>query len=111
MRRQCNANFVGIEVRLNDTYKAVDGKKYLVMHGDAFDHVVFYARWLAYVNDHAYDALFALNTFLDGVRRLLRMCYWSLSSYLKVKVKNVLNLLVISREPWCVKLNATMFKA
>ena len=58
------------------------------MHGDAFDNVVLYARWLAYVGDHAYDAVLALNTFLNGVRRLLGMRYWSLSSYLKIKVKN-----------------------
>ena len=42
----------------------------------------------AYVGDHAYDAVLALNTFMNGVRRLLGMRYWSLSSYLKIKVKN-----------------------
>ena len=50
--------------------------------------MVLYARWLAYVGDHAYDAVLAFNTFLNGVRRLLGMRYWSLSSYLKIKVKN-----------------------
>ena len=46
------------------------------MHGDAFDNVVLHARWLAYVGDH-YDAVLALNTFMNGVRRLLGMRYWS----------------------------------
>ena len=89
----------------------MNGKNYLDMHGDAFDNVVLYARWFAYVGDHAYDAVLALNTVMNGVRRLLGMRYWSLSSYLKVKIKNVFNFSVISREPWCVKLNAKMFKA
>jgi hypothetical protein len=35
--------------------------------------VVLYTRWLAYVGDHAYDAVLALNTFMNGVRRLLGM--------------------------------------
>ena len=98
-------------MRLTDTRRAGNGKIYLVMHGDALDNVVLYARWLAYVNDRAYGADFALNTFLNGLRRLLGMRYWSKASYLKVKVKYVFNLSVISREPWCVRLNATMFKA
>ena len=88
LRRYCGTHFGGIEVRLTDTYKAVDGKSYLIMHGDAFDNVVLYARWLAYVGDHAYDAVLALNTVMNGMRRMLGMRYWSLSSYLKVKVKN-----------------------
>ena len=71
LRRYCNTHFGGIEVRQADTYKAVNGKNYLVMHGDAFDNVVLHARWLAYVGDHAYDAVLALNTFMNGVRRLL----------------------------------------
>ena len=59
----------GVNARSCDTYKAVNGKNYLVMHGDAFDNVVLHARWLAYVGDHAYDAVLALNTFMNGVRR------------------------------------------
>ena len=68
LRRYCGTHFGGIEVRLTNTYKAVNRKNYLVIHGDALDNVVLYARWLAYVGDHAYDAVLALNTFMNGVR-------------------------------------------
>ena len=39
------------------------------MHSDAFDNVVLYARWMAYVGDHAYDAVLGLKMFLNGARR------------------------------------------
>ena len=88
LRRYIGTHFGGIEVRPTDIYQAVNGDKYLVLHGDSFDNVMLYARWLAYVGDHAYDFVLKLNTVFNGLRRLMGLRYWSLSSYLKIKVKN-----------------------
>lgn len=66
----------------------VDGRKFLVMHGDHFDGVVKYAKWLAYLGDTAYVWLLNVNTWMNYVRRKLGFSYWSLSGYLKHKVKN-----------------------
>ena len=88
LRRYIGTHFGGIEVRPKDIYEAVNGDKYLVLHGDSFDNVMLYARWLAYVGDHAYDLVLRLNTVFNGLRRLMGLRYWSLSSYLKIKVKN-----------------------
>lgn len=88
LRRYIGTHFGGIEVRPTDIYEAVNGDKYLVLHGDRFDNVMLYARWLAYVGDHAYDLVLRLNTLFNGLRRLMGLRYWSLSSYLKIKVKN-----------------------
>ena len=88
LRRYIGTHFGGIEVRPTDIYQAVNGDKYLVLHGDSFDNVMLYARWLAYVGDHAYDLVLKLNTVFNGLRRLMGLRYWSLSSYLKIKVKN-----------------------
>lgn len=88
LRRYIGTHFGGIEVRPTDIYEAVNGDKYLVLHGDSFDNVMLYARWLAYVGDHAYDLVLRLNTMFNGLRRLMGLRYWSLSSYLKIKVKN-----------------------
>ena len=88
LRRYIGTHFGGIEVRPTDIYEAVNGDKYLVLHGDSFDNVMLYARWLAYVGDHAYDLVLRLNTVFNGLRRLMGLRYWSLSSYLKIKVKN-----------------------
>lgn len=88
LRRYIGTHFGGIEVRPTDIYEAVNGDKYLVLHGDSFDNVMLYARWLGYVGDHAYDLVLRLNTVFNGLRRLMGLRYWSLSSYLKIKVKN-----------------------
>lgn len=88
LRRYIGTHFGGIEVRNTDIYEAVNGNKYLVIHGDNFDNVMLYARWLAYLGDYAYDFVLSLNNVFNGLRRLMGLRYWSLSSYLKIKVKN-----------------------
>lgn len=88
LRRYIGTHFGGIEVKPTDIYEAVNGDKYLVLHGDNFDNVMLYARWLAYIGDHAYDFVIRLNTVFNALRRLMGLRYWSLSSYLKIKVKN-----------------------
>ena len=49
---------------------------------------MLYARWLAFIGDHAYDLVIRLNTVFNWIRHRIGMRYWSLSSYLKNKVKN-----------------------
>src|SRR5262249_34013952 len=49
---------------------------------------VTYARWLAYLGDRAYELAIATNTVFNAARKMLGMPYWSLSAYLKFKVKN-----------------------
>ncbi|HLG86414.1 MAG TPA: UDP-2,3-diacylglucosamine diphosphatase [Alphaproteobacteria bacterium] len=65
-----------------------DGRKFLITHGDKFDVVVNYARWLALIGDAAYSFALGLNTWYNFARRKLGFPYWSLSAYLKHKVKN-----------------------
>jgi UDP-2,3-diacylglucosamine pyrophosphatase LpxH len=65
-----------------------DGRKLLVIHGDQFDGIVRYARWLAILGDWAYSAALRINTIFNWGRRKLGLSYWSLSAYLKHKVKN-----------------------
>jgi UDP-2,3-diacylglucosamine pyrophosphatase LpxH len=82
--------FGGVSVVRDAIHKTADGKRYLVTHGDEFDGVVMHARWLAFVGDWAYRTLLMLNTLLNRLRRRMGLGYWSLSAYLKVKVKNAL---------------------
>jgi UDP-2,3-diacylglucosamine pyrophosphatase LpxH len=60
----------------------------LVLHGDRFDGVIKYAKWLAFLGDNAYNAAIKLNLWYNKVRKALGLPYWSLSAYLKHKVKN-----------------------
>ena len=59
-------------------------------HGDEFDGVINHAKWLAFLGDWAYRALLSLNTTWNLVRRRMGFGYWSLSAFVKVKVKNAL---------------------
>ena len=69
-------------------HTTADGKRMLILHGDAFDGVVRYAKWVALLGDWAYDNVLRLNHYYNVVRRKLGLPYWSLSAYLKGKVKN-----------------------
>ena len=79
--------FGGVHVQNEAIHTTADGRKLLVIHGDQFDAVVKYARWLAFVGDSAYVVLLQMNTVLNWVRRKLGFTYWSLSAYLKHKTK------------------------
>ena len=90
IRDFCGVHFGGVVVARDVIHEAADGKRYLVVHGDEFDGVVQYAPWLAVLGDYAYRAVLSLNTTLNRIRRRLGFGYWSLSAFLKVKVKNAL---------------------
>jgi UDP-2,3-diacylglucosamine pyrophosphatase LpxH len=69
-------------------HEAADGKRYWVLHGDRFDGVITHARWLAHVGDYAYGILLRWNEIVFRIRKMLGLPYWSLSAWLKHKVKN-----------------------
>ncbi|MGE5503131.1 MAG: UDP-2,3-diacylglucosamine diphosphatase [Actinomycetota bacterium] len=81
-------NFGAVEVVDQAIHQTADGRRLLVVHGDQFDGVVRYARWLAVLGDHAYTLALGLNHWFNGIRRRLGYPYWSLSAYLKHRVKN-----------------------
>ncbi len=87
-RDYTGTHFGGIKVKKTAIHKGADGKKYLVLHGDEFDNVMLYARWLAFLGDFSYDKVIRLNSIVNFFRRKLGLHYWSLSAYLKLKVKN-----------------------
>ena len=88
IRDFCGVHFGGVVVARDAIHEAADGRRYLVTHGDEFDAVIQHAKWLAILGDWSYRALIVLNTQLGRVRRTMGLGYWSLSAYLKHKVKN-----------------------
>jgi UDP-2,3-diacylglucosamine pyrophosphatase LpxH len=64
-----------------------DGKRLLVIHGDQFDSVMRYAKFLAHLGDWAYTAALNVNRWFNAVRRPLGYPYWSLSQWAKRQVK------------------------
>ncbi len=64
----------------------VSGRKILMLHGDQFDGEVCVGRAYAKLGDHLYDLLLWLNRCLHQVRGLMGYPYWSLASYIKLKI-------------------------
>ena len=77
----------GVHLRRDAEHMTADGRRLLVMHGDEFDSVVRYAKFLAHLGDWAYTAALTLNRYFNAVRRRLGYPYWSLSQWLKRQVK------------------------
>lgn len=72
-------------------YVGIDGKKYLIVHGDVFDQLMTEGKWLMHVGDVLYNISILVNTKFNTVRGWLGMEYWSLSKWLKKNAKQALN--------------------
>jgi UDP-2,3-diacylglucosamine pyrophosphatase LpxH len=88
IRDYVGLQFGGIEIHQDLVHTTAAGRRYVVMHGDEFDMVVRTAKWLAFLGDRGYELALWLNNPLNWVRRHLGLGYWSLSAYLKYRVKS-----------------------
>ena len=77
----------GIRLVKEAEHVTADGKRLLIVHGDEFDNVVRYARFLALLGDWAYTTALIANRWFNVARRHLGLPYWSLSAWLKRQVK------------------------
>ena len=92
LREYGGISFGDIRVVNEHVHVAADGKRYLLIHGDEFDQVTRYHRWVAVLGDVAYHWLVSLNTGLSWVRRhLKRPGYWSLAGYAKRRIKTAVS--------------------
>ena len=78
---------------LTDEYafESKRGDRYLVIHGDKFDVITNCARWVAVFGDVGYNALLRLNLLVNWGRKLFNLPYFSVSKYIKSKVKKAVN--------------------
>jgi UDP-2,3-diacylglucosamine pyrophosphatase LpxH len=90
-RRYLGHDFGGIEVAEDWMHETADGRRLWIIHGDLFDGVIQCAKWLAHVGDSLYELTLRLNRHLNSLRARLGLPYWSLSKYLKFKVKRAVN--------------------
>ena len=83
-----NISFGDIEIKNHYRYNAINGKTYLLVHGDMFDTVIATRfKWLYHLGDFLYDVLIDINSFVSWCRKKLGLPYWSLSKYLKTRTK------------------------
>jgi UDP-2,3-diacylglucosamine pyrophosphatase LpxH len=88
LRDYVDLQFGGVTVLQDTIHETAAGKRLLIIHGDEFDGIVRYAKWLAFLGDRAYDLALTLNHWFNAARHRLGYPYWSLSAFLKHKVKN-----------------------
>lgn len=88
LRPYSGIDLAGVEVRMEAVHRTADGRQLLVLHGDCFDGVVRYAKWLAHLGDKAYDIALWVSERVSDIRRWLGLPHWSLATYLKRTVKN-----------------------
>ena len=90
-RRYVTHNFGGVDVVDDCMHTLADGRRLWITHGDLFDGVIQCAKWLAYLGDSAYEFVLRVNAHFNSLRARLGLPYWSLSKYLKLKVKRAVS--------------------
>jgi UDP-2,3-diacylglucosamine pyrophosphatase LpxH len=88
LREYAGASFGDIRIEREWIHTGADGRRYLLVHGDAFDPVSQCSRFIAALGDIAYTALLRCNRHLAWWRhRLGATGYWSLSNYIKQRIR------------------------
>lgn len=81
-------HFGNIELVNQTRYQALNGKTYMIIHGDMFDTALRNKlAWLYHFGDMLYNILLSINVVVSKVRSKFGLPYWSLSAYLKNKTK------------------------
>ena len=92
LREYDHTAFGDIQVVNEYIHTLADGRRFLLIHGDEFDQVTRYHKWVAVLGDIAYNWLVRANAWLSWCRRRLgRPGYWSLAGYAKRKVKTAVS--------------------
>ena len=93
LRPFVNSFTFGDNIKLYNEAEYIDakGKRWLLTHGDLFDGINGIGQWIGFLGDKAYDFVLWLNRQFNWWRHRLGFGYWSLSKYLKYKVKSAVN--------------------
>jgi UDP-2,3-diacylglucosamine pyrophosphatase LpxH len=83
-------NIGDIHVCNEYVYKTLNDEKIYITHGDEFDGFVRIHPFLYILGSIAYDFSIRINKNYNFFRKIFGLQYWSLSSYLKHKVKDVM---------------------
>jgi len=86
IREFCGSLFGNMSIRRKYVHATADGREFLIMHGDEFDTAVKYSRWLARFGATAYEFMMRVNRSVNACRRAFGMPYWSLATYLKLRL-------------------------
>ena len=88
IREFCGSQFGNLRIHRKYVHAMADGREFLVMHGDEFDTAVKCSRWLARFGAAAYEFMMRINRGVNVCRRALGLPYWSLATYVKLRLGN-----------------------
>jgi len=94
MEMLVDTSFGKIKILERDIHYLLDGTPCLIIHGHQFDGKLKSMTWLYGLGSFLYDISIGLNIVNEQVRKLLKLKEWSLSYYLKSKVKNKIGTLM-----------------
>ncbi|MEQ8486231.1 MAG: UDP-2,3-diacylglucosamine diphosphatase [Pseudomonadales bacterium] len=91
LRKYSDLVIGNLEVVDEAVHLTADDRRLLVVHGDEFDVVTRYHRWVAFLGDIGYTLLLGLNRYFNALRSRLGYGYWSLSAWIKHRVKRAVS--------------------
>lgn len=89
--KESNLKIGEIEISDDMFYTTVKGESIYICHGDQFDGFVRLHPFLYMIGDFAYELSFKINTVYNKIRKVFGLEYWSLSKFLKSKVKDAIS--------------------
>jgi UDP-2,3-diacylglucosamine pyrophosphatase LpxH len=89
--KESNINIGDIEISDEMFYTTIKGETIYICHGDQFDGFIRLHPFLYMVGDFAYELSFKINTIYNKIRSAFGLEYWSLSKFLKSKVKDAIS--------------------
>jgi UDP-2,3-diacylglucosamine pyrophosphatase LpxH len=91
--KEGNINLGDILICDEYVYTTSKGEKILIVHGDCFDGFIRMHPFLYWLGGKSYEFSIKINNIYNILRKIMGLQYWSLSAYLKTKVKNVIKFL------------------
>ncbi len=88
MRQYDGMTLGNVEIVNELVHETVDGRRFLILHGDQFDAAVISSPLLGLIGSTLYDNLLKLNRLVNWVRSRFGKDHWSLAAFLKQRVKN-----------------------
>lgn len=90
LREYTGMIFGNVEIHNEYTHVTPDGKRMLLVHGDAYDAIMKCRGVKNYIGNLGYEVLLYCNRQISRIRRKFGFPYWSLSGFVKRQVKDAM---------------------
>jgi len=87
-REYCGEAFGAIQMARQTLHVTQLGKRMLVTHGDEFDELIRFSRFISIIGDTAYDFLLFVTRYNNYFRKQFGYGYWSLATHIKGRLAN-----------------------